>query len=128
LSDNRELMLYVMRRKDGGIVPQSSGTLVNADGTWTHLPLQAYRIERNATWRSPKSGGVYPAGWNVRVPGERLDLRVTPAVVDQELKTDGMGVTYWEGSVRVEGQYRGKPVSGVGYVELTGYAGAAPGI
>ena len=39
-----------------------------------------------------------------------------------------VGVKYWEGSVRVEGQDAGKPVKGVGYVELTGYAGEAPGV
>ena len=73
-------------------------------------------------------GAVYPAGWRVRVPGEDLELRISPTVADQELVTEMMGVTYWEGSVRVEGRDRGKPVRGVGYVELTGYTGASPGI
>jgi predicted secreted hydrolase len=31
-------------------------------------------------------------------------------------------VTYWEGSVKVEGKYQGNPIKGMGYVELTGYA------
>ena len=31
---------------------------------------------------------------------------------------------YWEGAVRVRGIRRGEEVSGVGYVELTGYADA----
>jgi predicted secreted hydrolase len=34
---------------------------------------------------------------------------------------------YWEGAVRVEGERDGRPVSGQGFVELTGYAGVAPG-
>ncbi|MBI4552515.1 MAG: carotenoid 1,2-hydratase [Candidatus Latescibacteria bacterium] len=129
LDNDRELMLYVMRLKNGGIEPMSSGTVVNADGTWTHLPLSAYQIQRTGTWKSPASRGVYPSGWVIRVPGEQMELRVTPTVVDQELVTGGVtGVIYWEGSVRVEGRDRGKPVKGVGYVELTGYAGALPGI
>jgi len=32
------------------------------------------------------------------------------------------GVTYWEGSVSIEGKKEGRPVKGKGYVELTGYA------
>jgi predicted secreted hydrolase len=44
LDDQRELMLYVLRRKDGRVEPLSSGTLVQADGTWKHLPLSSYRI------------------------------------------------------------------------------------
>ena len=128
LDGNRELMLYQLRLKDGGVEPLSSGTLVRADGTWKHLPLSAFEIRPTGTWRSPKSGGIYPAGWTIRVPGEALELRVLPTVPDQELWTEGTGVRYWEGSVRVEGRSGGKPVGGVGYVELTGYAGPAPGI
>ena len=128
LDDNRELMLYVLRLKDGRVEPLSSGTLVNADGTWKHLPLSTYQIRATDRWRSPKSGAVYPSAWTVRIPGQGLELRLTPTIPDQELVTEMMGVTYWEGSIRVEGRDRGKPVRGVGYVELTGYAGETPGI
>jgi predicted secreted hydrolase len=31
--------------------------------------------------------------------------------------------SYWEGAVTYNGQMRGQPVSGVGYLEMTGYAG-----
>jgi predicted secreted hydrolase len=30
-------------------------------------------------------------------------------------------VVYWEGSVSIEGTRAGRPVTGQGYVELTGY-------
>lgn len=36
------------------------------------------------------------------------------------------GVTYWEGLVRVRGTRDGRPVTGLGYLELTGYAGPTP--
>jgi predicted secreted hydrolase len=129
LDNNRELMLYVMRLKDGTFDPTSSGTMVYADGTWKHLDLSAYSIEKTEEWESPKTGGVYPSGWILRVPGENLELRVTPTVKNQELVTTSIvGVTYWEGSVQVEGNDQGKPVTGAGYVELTGYVGRVPGI
>ena len=35
---------------------------------------------------------------------------------------------YWEGAVRVSGTRQGRPVSGHGYVELTGYAGSMQGV
>lgn len=129
LDNDRELMLYVMRLADGAYDPASSGTLVAADGAWRHLELSMYEIERTGTWTSPKSGATYPSGWVVRVPSEDMELRVTPTVKDQELATGSLiGVIYWEGSVRVEGRDRGRPVTGVGYVELTGYAGRLPGM
>ena len=37
-----------------------------------------------------------------------------------------MGFRYWEGAVEVRGTSAGRPVTGRGYVELTGYAGSAP--
>ncbi|MCC2671985.1 MAG: hypothetical protein K0Q72_4456 [Armatimonadetes bacterium] len=129
LDDGRELMLYQLRLKNGQVEPLSSGTLVQADGTWKHLPLSAFRIASSRTWKSPKTGATYPSDWTVRLPGEALELRITPTIPDQELVTENSGgVRYWEGSVRVTGTQRGKPVTGVGYVELTGYSKDVPRI
>lgn len=127
LDDGRDLMLYRMRLEDGGADPHSSGTLVERDGRARHLPSGAFTIEATGAWTSPKTGGVYPALWRVRVPGEGLDLIVEPVLADQELVTGGAaGVSYWEGAVRVNGASPGAAVTGHGYVELTGYAGRIP--
>ena len=54
----------------------------------------------------------------------RLALTARPSLPDQELDTrKSTQVIYWEGSVNVTGTYEGNPVTGHGYVELTGYAG-----
>lgn len=128
LDDGRDLMLYVMRLANGGIDPHSSGTLVGPNGHTRHLDRDAFRIEATGQWKSPESGATYPSGWKVRVPSEDLALDLTPTVRDQELRTAAStGVTYWEGSVRIEGTSRGKPARGEGYVELTGYTGGPPG-
>ncbi len=58
------------------------------------------------------------------MPKAGLDLEVTPWIADQEMK---VSYVYWEGAVRVSGTAQGKPVSGNGYVELTGYAGSMQG-
>jgi predicted secreted hydrolase len=116
-------MLYVMRLKNGGVDPYSNGTLIDPRGAATDIPVNGFRIERTGTWRSPKSGSVYPSGWRVAVPAHGIDLTVSPTVRDQELVTEGPPkVVYWEGSVRAEGTSGGQPVTGIGYVELTGYA------
>ncbi len=45
---------------------------------------------------------------------------------DQELvTTESTRVNYWEGAVEVTGTKAGRPVQGRGYLEMTGYAGAA---
>ena len=74
-------------------------------------------------WQSARSGGRYPCRWRIRVFFLQLDLEVSPQLIDQELRlTRSMQVSYWEGSVKIKGHKARRPVEGVGYVELTGYA------
>jgi predicted secreted hydrolase len=129
LDDGCELMLYVLRLEDGGIEPLSSGTWIGRDGRTRHLESGAFELRALRKWKSPKSGATYPSGWSVRVPSEGLDLTLEPMLADQELVTGGAaGVVYWEGAVRTSGRAQGREVRGRGYVELTGYAGRAPGL
>ena len=124
LENKSEIMLYLIRRKDGSPDPYSSGTLVYENGSVRRLTLQDFRIEVLERWKSPRSGGHYPMKWKVTIPGEAIELEIVPFFPDQELDTrKSTRVTYWEGAVRVRGSYRNKPIQGSGYVEMTGYAG-----
>jgi predicted secreted hydrolase len=125
LENQEEIMLYAMRDVSGAMDPNSEGTWVKADGTTERLVPGSFSMTKMGTWRSPQSGAVYPAGWHIVVPGHRADLTVTPAMADQELRLTKMGaLDYWEGACSVAGRVADVPVKGVGYTELTGYAGA----
>ncbi len=125
LDNHEELMLYAMRDKSGAMDPVSEGTWVKADGTAERLVPGSFSIEKTGTWTSPKSGAVYPAGWHVVVPGHQADLRISPAMADQELHLTKMGtLDYWEGACTMTGTVGMAAVKGVGYTELTGYSGA----
>jgi predicted secreted hydrolase len=122
LENHTELMLYIIRHKDGSPDPYSSGTIVRADGATRHLRLNDFKIEVLDRWKSPKSGGHYPMKWKVRIPSEQIELDIAPEFREQELITNrSTRVTYWEGAVRVSGTARNKPVAAAGYVEMTGY-------
>ncbi len=124
LDNDTEVMLYLIRRKDGSPDPYSSGTLVNGNGTTKHLALKDFRVEVLNRWKSPKSSATYPMKWKVTIPSEEVELEINPAFPDQELITNrSTRVTYWEGAARINGTVRKQPVSGLGYVEMTGYAG-----
>ncbi len=128
LDDGHDLMLYVLRHQDGSLDPFSSGTLVDPQGQGRHLQLADFAIQPLATWQSPKSGAVYPAAWKISLPALGYELEIRPTLPNQELITSqSTQITYWEGSVRVAGTKNGQPVSGQGYVELTGYAGSLGG-
>lgn len=123
LSDSTELMWYALRRPDGSSDPVSSGTFVLADGRVQPLDRQDLVIEPLAYWTSSRSKGRYPQRWRLTAPALGLDLTVESLLADQELDTArSTRVTYWEGAVAASGQARGAPVTGRGYVEMTGYA------
>jgi predicted secreted hydrolase len=121
LSDGSDLMLYQMRLNDGEIDPNSSGTWISPGGVTEPLLRDDFQLQPEAFWESPASKGKYPIAWRLKIPKLNLDLHVTTPAKDQELR---VRVTYWEGCIRLAGEVAGKPVNGVGYMELTGYAGA----
>jgi predicted secreted hydrolase len=125
LSDGSDMMLYQMRLRNGGIDSHSNGKWIAADGLTAGLSLGEFQLRPEKYWVSPVSKANYPVVWRLTVPKLNLDLRVTPAIEDQELN---LAVVYWEGCIRLKGQRAGKPVDGVGYMELTGYQGKAPGL
>jgi predicted secreted hydrolase len=128
LADGTDLMLYVMRLKDGTIDPASSGTLVDREGQARHLTLADFTIKATGTWKSPHSQATYPAGWQVSLPQEGYNLKIKPTLADQELHTGGSSpIIYWEGQATIQGTHNQQPVTGQGYVELTGYAGSLGG-
>jgi predicted secreted hydrolase len=118
LDDGRELMVYLLRRRDGTIDPFSAGTLVAADGIARRLDATDVRVETLAHWTCPRSGVRYPARWRLSVLSAELRLEIEPRLADQELR---VGTRYWEGAVAVAGSSAGRPTAGQGYVELVGY-------
>jgi predicted secreted hydrolase len=127
LSDGRDVMIYRLRTKDGGVAAESRATLIAAGGAARVLPPDAFDFQPLGAWISPRGGTRYPAAFRLRVPSERLDVTVRPMQPDQELP---LSVHYWEGAAAISGAAAGAPLTGRGYLELTGYdadAGAGAG-
>jgi len=117
-SSGYDLMFYRLRLKNGHIDPYSSGKLIAPDGQTTFLTWEDVKIKALKKWESPL-GGSYPVQWKFYIEKENLSLNIEPLIVNQELN---LSIRYWEGAVRVEGTHNDVPLSGKGYVELTGYA------
>jgi predicted secreted hydrolase len=125
LDDQSEIMVFLLRTEKQTLQAASSGTFVDAAGQTRHLNKNDFKIEVLDTWKSRHSSARYPSRWRLRIEPLSIDVTVKPNLSDQEMRTLGStGVTYWEGSVSIEGRKEGRPVKGRGYVELTGYAGA----
>lgn len=122
LDNDSELMLYQIRTTKGTQDVTSSGSLITANGDVIHLTHDQFVIRTQRRWKSPRSGAVYPLGWNISIPSLKIRLRIDPVLDDQELVTrSSTQVTYWEGACNVEGSFENVSVSGRSYVELTGY-------
>jgi predicted secreted hydrolase len=128
LDDGRDLMLFQIRRRDGSVDPRSSATLIESDGRAIHIPLGEFSLASSEVWQSKESSANYPLAWTIEMPSFGLRLNVKAAFEDQELRTtESTGVTYWEGSVAVDGASGDNRVAGRGYLEMTGYTGQSMG-
>ncbi len=127
LGDGRDLMLYLLRRRDGSL-SYADGSLRDPDSEAIRR-VGAVEVEVLDTWTPPDlesdpgTSRPYPAGWRLRFPGEDLDLIVRPLLDNQENRrppgSSGPDIPYWEGAVTIEAA-DGAPC-GRGFVELTGY-------
>lgn len=120
LDDGREIMFYRLRRKGGSTDRYSAGSIVDVAGNPHELRAEDVILDVTRRWRSPH-GGTYPVGWRMRIPDRAVDLLIAPVIPAQE---HSGSLRYWEGAVDVTGTAAGRAVSGVGYLELTGYAAA----
>ena len=119
LDSGTELMLFRLRRRDGSLDPFSAGTFVDLKGNARHLTAAEFRLDPvgDTKWR-----GLYPLRWRVEVPAIGLTLEATTPLDNQELVSQSsMTPTYWEGAMDFEGTAAGRRVTGVGYLEMTGY-------
>lgn len=122
LNDGSDLMLYQMRKKDGAKDSYSSGVVVDSQGKSKHLQASQFQITAIDFWQSPASGIRYPVSWLLLIPEKNIKLTVSAQLKQQEWsKAGGFSFNYWEGSVAVNGTIDQQPVSGSGYLEMTGY-------
>jgi len=123
LEDHAELMVFHIRRKDGSIDPYSAGTYVDAEGKSTHLRSIDFELQpAEEKWTSPLSGAKYPVHWRIAIPKLGIELEARTLLESQELAGKAkLSPTYWEGAIVLTGQRNSQPLSGAGYLEMTGY-------
>lgn len=120
LSDGSELMLFQLR---GAAPGSNAGTWIRPDGSVLSLSSADFTLVPGRIWKSP-TGASYPVEWRLEMPGQHIHLLCRAAMDGQEFtasSTPGLG--YWEGAVNYEGTVEDRPVTGRGYLEMTGYSG-----
>ncbi|HJZ64967.1 MAG TPA: lipocalin-like domain-containing protein [Candidatus Acidoferrum sp.] len=123
LEDKTEMMLFILRRKDGTIDPFSAGTYIDTSGNATHLRAADFSLQpRGAIWKSPATGAVYPIEWSASVPKLELALVAKTRLPEQEIAgRTKLAPSYWEGAMEFSGDRKNVAIMGTGYLEMTGY-------
>ncbi len=112
-----DLMAFQLRRSDGLRDRHDHGAWIDTNGAKRTLTRNDFRLQPLAWWRD-EQGTDWPVRWALQMGDRRW--RLLAAVEDQRMDTL---VRYWEGLIRVLDE-SGQDV-GRGYMELTGYSGAA---
>jgi predicted secreted hydrolase len=119
LADGGALTAFQLRRADGSAL-WAGGSWRPAGGQARAFAPADLRFEPLRHWASPATGARYPVQWRVQTPAGRFE--VISLLDAQEL--DGRrstGSVYWEGLSALHDD-AGRRV-GLGYLEMTGYAG-----
>ena len=120
LDDGSALTAFRLRRADGSALWAGGSFRRAGQAQAQDFPADTVRFEPGRRWRSPTSGGDYPVAWTVHTPTGRFGVQ---ALLDaQELDSrSSTGTVYWEGLSELQSD-AGQRI-GLGYLEMTGYAG-----
>jgi predicted secreted hydrolase len=119
LQDGGALTAFQLRRADGSAL-WAGGSFRRVGGAARAFDATSVRFTAGRRWASAASAAVYPVEWALDTPAGRFTVR---SLLDaQELDSRrSTGTVYWEGLSELLDD-AGRRV-GLGYLEMTGYAG-----
>lgn len=121
LNNGSELMLSNLLDSKGEVMKESGGAIVYPNGNVKFLKSSDFYVHSLNEWVSPHTKEVYPLNWDIAIKDYNIELKLRTIYLDCEINDIHMGKSYWEGPVKVKGKWGKQSVSGVGYVELTGF-------
>jgi geranylgeranyl pyrophosphate synthase/predicted secreted hydrolase len=97
------------------------GTVIIIDKDGNENSIEDFVFVPEQYWISSRTFVSYPISWKFEIPEMNIYLSITANFPEQEFITILSPPALWEGSVKVEGSFRGVPVSGHGYIERNGF-------
>ncbi len=118
LIDGSSLTAFQLRRADGSAL-WAGGSLRNANTTTIFKPSDL-QFTGSQVWPSPSTGARYPMQWQISTPNERYTVRSLMNAQEMDSRSS-TGTVYWEGLAELLNANNQRV--GLGYLEMTGYAG-----
>lgn len=81
-----------------------------------------FEFEASDSWTSTRTFNEYPTRYRLAVERADLFLDIVTDFPAQEIMTLISPPAFWEGRVTISGSHRGKPVSGRGFIERSGFS------
>jgi geranylgeranyl pyrophosphate synthase/predicted secreted hydrolase len=114
-----DVTCFSLQRVADGKVAHQWAVVVDPEGrSSSHHDMEMTPL---GAWRSTRTFFDYPTHWKLRVPKAGVELELSAAFTDQEFITCISKPAFWEGRVDVRGTLDGREVSGLGYVERSGF-------
>lgn len=119
LDDGTDLTAYSMVDAESGELHGQGLILVDADGGRSEFGQLEFEGVRE--WSSTRTFFPYPVSWDLRCEAAGIALRLEAAFDDQELMTVLSKPAFWEGRCNVSGTIGGREVTGLAYIERSGF-------
>jgi predicted secreted hydrolase len=120
LDDGGALTVFRLRRADGSVAWAGGSYRTPGQAVRNFEPAEV-RMRPGRVWTSARTNARYPLVWQISTPLGEFELR--SLLDDQELDARAStGNVYWEGLSELL-DASGRRI-GLGYLEMTGYAGA----
>lgn len=127
LDDGACLTAFQLRAPNGRAV-WAGGSYRGTGGQVRNFAADEVSWTPRQWWTSPRTGARYPMEWDIATPAGLF--RVKSLVSNQEIDSrQSTGTVYWEGLStlsRIDGEQNSTAAAakaGMGYLEMTGYAG-----
>jgi predicted secreted hydrolase len=125
LFDGRDFYVLSMRGRDGR--PSRTFTVaIDRRGVARRRPAGdlTVGVHLDTHWRSRQTHARYPSLWSFNALREGLHaIELAPIAYDQELVSGRGRASYWDGAIDAYDDNPGGGHIGIGFVQLTGYAG-----
>ncbi len=115
--DQREMMLFQVRNHDPAVEPFKYGVMIDQRGQSELIPPDQITLIPVRVWKSNLNHSEYPVHWKIEIPSHDIQLDVE-SLIDAQERDDSF--RYWEGAIRVRGMESNRPITGLGYLEMTG--------
>ncbi len=122
LDDGSELTAYELLT--GDTMAPIGRCAVMVDPAGQREAFSEFTLSAHEDWQSTRTFERYPTRFVLELPGGAGSLEVKAAFADQEFVTVMSKPAFWEGRCEVTGTLSGRPVSGIGYLERSGFCEA----